>query len=230
MLGFTIRYSVGFVGKLVLIHPFIVVTSVTLPFLIVLREFSLSDAPRWHRRLCIRLLLMTPVTVILLIMCCTGASVYAISVMLPERARILLSLIVIFGIVVWSRVAAEFLAAKLSRISWKRKQITSTSATVLLVFLAMPPLVACFSISTEREQARSFAADWDRQDSQLKAAKREGSADVTVHQIGDFQSRIGKGPSELHLRVDPGLWINQVTASYYGLKSIRANEDFGSSH
>jgi len=226
----TIRYSVGFVVKLVLNHPLIVMASITLPFLIVLREFSLTDAPRWNRRLCIRLLLMTPVTVILLIMCCTGASVYAISVMLPERARILLSLIVICGIVVWSRAAAEYLAAKLRRISWNGKQIISISATVLLVCLVISPLVSCFSVFTIREQARSFAADWDRQDSQLKAAKQDGIADVTVQQIGDFQSRIGKGPSELHLRADPGFWINQVTASYYGLKSVRADEDVVLSH
>jgi hypothetical protein len=163
-------------------------------------------------------------------MCCTGASVYAISVMLPERARILLSLIVICGIVVWSRAAAEYLATQLRRLSWSGKQIISISATVLLACLAMSPLVSCFSIFTIREQARSFAADWDRQHSQLKAAKQDGIADVTVDQIGDFQSRIGKGPSDLHLRPDPGFWINRVTASYYGLKSVSANEDVALSH
>jgi hypothetical protein len=230
ILAVTIRYSVGFVAKLALNHPLIVMASVTLPLLVVLREFSFTEAPRWDRRLCIRLLLMTPVTVILLIMCCTGASVYAISVMLPERARILLSLIVICGIVVWSRAAAEYLVTELRRISWKGKEIISIGATTLLVCLAMSPLVSCFSIFTIREQARSFAADWDRQDSQLKAAKQDGIADVTVPQIGDFQSRIGKGPSELHLRSDPGFWINKVTASYYGLRSVRANVDVALSH
>src|SRR6185369_16088298 len=125
---------------LVLNQPVIVMASVTLPLLVVLREFNLTDGPRWDRRLCINFLLLTPVAVILLIMCCTGASVYAISVMLPERARILLSLIVICGIVVWSRAAAEYLAAQLRGISWRGKQI-SISATVLLVCLAMSPLV-----------------------------------------------------------------------------------------
>ncbi|HSE19880.1 MAG TPA: DUF6056 family protein [Pyrinomonadaceae bacterium] len=226
----TIRYSVGFVGKLVFTNLLIVLVSVTLPLFVVLREFSVTDAPRWDRRVCIRLLLLTPVTVILLIICCTGASVYAISVMLPERARILLSLVVICGIVVWSRAAAEYVAAELHGISREGKQIISISATVLQVCLVISPLVSCFSIFTIREQARSFAADWDRQDARLKAAKQDGVADVTVPQIGDFQSRIGKGPSELHLRADPGFWINQVTATYYGLKSVRANEDVALSH
>jgi hypothetical protein len=163
-------------------------------------------------------------------MCCTGASVYAISVMLPERARILLSLIVICGIVVWSRAAVEYVAIKLHRIGWNDKQIISIYATILLVCLVMFPLVSGWSIFTIRKQARSFADDWDRQDSQLKTAKQNGIADVTVPQTGDFQSRIGKGSSELHLRADSGFWINQVTASYYGLKSVRANEDVALSH
>jgi hypothetical protein len=230
ILVLTIRYSGGFVAKLVVKHPLIVMASVTLPLLVVLRELSLTDAPRWDPRLCIRLLLMTPVAVILLIMCCTGASVYAISVMLPERARILLSLIVICGIVVWSRAAAEYVAIKLHRIGWNDKQIISIYATILLVCLVMFPLVSGWSIFTIRKQARSFADDWDRQDSQLKTAKENGIADVTVPQTGDFQSRIGKGSSELHLRADSGFWINQVTASYYGLKSVRANEDVALSH
>jgi hypothetical protein len=230
ILVLTIRYSGGFVAKLVVNNPLIVMASVTLPLLVVLRELSLTDAPRWDPRLCIRLLLMTPVAVILLIMCCTGASVYAISVMLPERARILLSLIVICGIVVWSRAAAEYVAIKLHRIGWNDKQIISIYATILLVCLVMFPLVSGWSIFTIRKQARSFADDWDRQDSQLKTAKQNGIADVTVPQTGDFQSRIGKGSSELHLRADSGFWINQVTASYYGLKSVRANEDVALSH
>lgn len=230
ILVLTVRYSVGFVAKLVANHPLIVMASGLLPLLIVLRELSLSDAPRWDRRICNRLLLMTPVAVILLIMCCAGASVYAISLMLPERAQILLSLIVICGIVVWSRAAAEYVAIKLQRISWNDKQITSISTTILVMCLIIFPLVSSLSIFTNRKQARSFADDWDRQDSLLKAAKHEGIANVSVPQIGDFQSRIGRGSSELHLRADPGFWINQVTASYYGLKSVRANEDVAISH
>ena len=222
--GVTILYSLGFIAKLVITRPIIFLATVTLPLLIVLQEFSRSDAQRWDRRLCIRLLWITPAIVLLLIVCCTGASVYAISVMLPERARILLSLIFICGTLVWSRALAEYLAGKLLSISQKGKQTISASATVLLLLLTLSPLISCFSIFTIREQARSFATDWDRQDSQLKTAKQNGIADVTVEQIGDFQSRIGKGPSDLHLRTDSGFWINQVTASYYGLKSVRANE------
>jgi hypothetical protein len=222
--GVTMFYSLGFIAKLVVTSPIMFVATVALPLLIVLQEFSLSDALRWDRRLCIRLLWMIPAAVLLLIVCCTGASVYAISVMLPERARILLSLIFVCGTLVWSRALAEYLARKLLFISQKGKQTISASATVLLLLLTLSPLISCFSIFTIRDEARRFAADWDRQDSQLKTAKQNAIGDVTVEQIGDFQSRIGKGRSDLHLRTDSGFWINQVTASYYGLKSVRASE------
>ena len=220
----TMFYSLGFVAKQLIKHPIIFLVSLSLPLLMVMRAFGVSE-PRWSRRLCIRLLLLTPLTVFLLIMCCTGASVYAISVMLPERARILLSLIFICGTLVWSRAAAEYLAGKFATIGDERKQFISASASVLLLLVTLAPLISCFSTVKISEQARSFAADWDRQDSQLKAARQSGVADMTVPQIGDFQTRIGKGRGDLYLRADPSFWINQVTATYYGLKSLRANEE-----
>ena len=82
-----------------------------------------------------------------------------------------------------------------------------------------------FSLLRTRERALNFANDWDQQDSQLKAAKQNGFSDVEVKQIGDFQSRIGNGPGDLHLRTDPTFWINRTTANYYGLRSIRASTD-----
>jgi hypothetical protein len=226
----TVFYSVSFVAKLVLTHPLTFVTVRTLPLLIVLREFSVSGGSRWDPRLCIRLLLMTPAATFLLIMCVTGASVYAISVMLPERARILSTLVFICGTVVRSRAAGEYLAGKLLGISLKSRRIISLAATVALLLLILCPLISFLSILGAREKARGFAADWDRQDAQLKAAKQSGVTDVTVPQIGDFQSRIGKGPSDLHLRTDSGFWINQTIATYYGLRSSRASEDVTVSH
>lgn len=225
IVGRTVFYSVGFVAKLVLTHPVTFVTVLTLPMLIVLREFSLSGESRWDPRLCIRLLLLTPAAMFLLIMCVTGASVYAISVMLPERGRILLTLVFICGTVVWSRAAGEYLAEKLRRVSLEGRQNISAAATVALLLLMLCPLISFLSIVGAREKARSFADDWDRQDAQLKTAKQSGITDVTVPQIGDFQSRIGKGPSDLHLRTDSRFWINQEIATYYGLRSVRASED-----
>ena len=64
----------------------------------------------------------------------------------------------------------------------------------------------------------------------IGGSEQNGIADVRVQQIGDFQSRIGKGPIELHLKADPHFWINRVTASYYGLKSVRGDQDVALPH
>src|SRR6185295_17894781 len=106
-----------------------------------------------------------------------------ISVMLPERARILLSLTLVCGTLIWSRVAGEYLAGRFLGVSDKRKRMIS----IALLLLTLSPLLSFVSILRVRDEARSFAADWDRQDAELKSAKQNGLIDVTVPQIGDFQ-------------------------------------------
>ena len=103
------------------------------------------------------------------------------------------------------------------------------AASITMMLLVLSPLISTASIWMHRKEAHRFAADWDKQDSILKAAKQSGVTDVTVKQIWDFQSRIKKGSSDLHLRTDAGFWINEVTAAYYGLRSVRATEDVSDS-
>lgn len=218
MLTVTLYDSLRFVAKLVLTHPIIFLAAVSLPSLVKLRNLNYSNEPVWGRRL----ILLIPVVVFVLIVCGAATSVYAISMTLPDRSRILLSVTLICGIMVWSWAVGEYLVAKLPERSYKS---ISLAATIALVLLIVPPLISLGSILSIRDGARSFAADWDRQDSELRAAKQNGVNDVVVPQIGDFQSRIGKGPSDLHLRTDAGFWINRTIAMYYGLSSVRANED-----
>jgi hypothetical protein len=225
ILRVTLWYSAGFIAKLVLTRPITFLLMLVLPFLVVLRDLNHRHEPTGNRQLYIRLLLLIPAVVLVLIICCTGPGVYALSVMIPERARILLSLIVVCGTVIWSCFAGKYVAGKLSTVSYKAKHALSLGASVALLILTLCPLLSFFSIFGLREKARSFAADWDTQDSQLKIAKQTGTSDVTVPQIGDFQSRLNKGASDLHLRTDPAFWINRATATYYGLTSVRASED-----
>ena len=223
ILKLTARYSVGFIAKQALTHPLMLLVSLTLPLLIVLRE--LNHEHRWNQRLCLWVLFITPAAVLLLIMCCIAPGVYAMSMMLPDRARILLALTVVSGSLLWSRAAGDYLAGKLIRSSSSMRRNISLAATLGLMLVILCPLVSFVSVIRMREGARSFAADWDKQDSELKIAKQNGVVDVAVKQIGDFQSRIGKGPSDLHLRTDPAFWINRNIATYYGLGSVRATED-----
>jgi glycine/D-amino acid oxidase-like deaminating enzyme len=69
-----------------------------------------------------------------------------LSVMLPERARILLSLVFICSMVIWSHAAGEYLAGKLLTASYRSRQIISVSATVALLLLILCPLISFFSI------------------------------------------------------------------------------------
>ena len=223
LLVLTIAFSVRFVAKLVLTHPLITLSSLVLPLFIVLRDVSQGDKPTWDRRLCIRLLWITPLAVLVLIMCCSASAIYAMSEMLPERARILLSFVFVCGTLVWSRAAGEYLAGELLPISRNTKNIILVAALLLLI---VSPVMSFFSTFGVRDEARSFAVDWDRQDSELKTAQQNGIAHVAVRQIGDFQSRIGKGESDLQLRTDHSFWINRATATYYGFKSLRATDAF----
>jgi hypothetical protein len=198
--------------------------------LIVLRDFSQTGRRTWDRRICVWLLLITPATVFLLILAGTAPAIYAMSQMLPDRSRVLLSLVFICGTLLWSRAAGEYLAGKFLTIGRKVRQISASAVTVALLLIIIFPQISTLSILGLRYDARNFAADWDRQDLELKSAKQNGITEVEVPQIGDFQSRIGKGPSDLHLRTDPTFWINRVTASYYGLTSVRAKDEVVSSH
>src|SRR6185436_5663438 len=128
---------------------------------------------------------------------------------------ILLCLILVCGMLVWSSAANEYLLPRLLTVSPKIRSTASVGATLALLLLILFSQISFFSILGTREKARGFAADWDRQDSELKTAKQNGVTDVAVQQIGDFQSRIGKGPSDLHLRPDPSFWINRTVAKYY---------------
>ena len=229
ILRLTVRYSIGFVGRLLLRHPATFLLLLILPMQMRLRDLNHREGPGCSRQLCIRLLWVIPVTVILLIMCCVAPGVYALSAMIPERAQILLAFVFVCGTVLWSRTAGEYLAGALRTISDKTRQRLTLGALVALLLLTIIPLRSFVSLARLREEAQNFAADWDGQDAQLKTAKQNGLTDVTVPQIGDFQSRIGKGASDLHLRTDPGFWINRTTATYYGLTSVRASEDVASS-
>ena len=225
ILSLTAVYSLGFVARLMLTHPVVLSILLGLPFLMVLRDKSSGDTPVWDRQLCIRLLVLIPPATFVLLACCTAPSFYGMSAMLPERARILLSLTFVCGAIVWSRAAGEFLLATVLPLRHNVKQIVRTGSTLLLLLMLVSPLGSFVSTLRLREQARAYAADWDSQDVELRAAKQSGVTDVVVEQIGDFQWRLAKGDSDLHLRTDPDFWINRETARYYGLSSVRAKND-----
>ena len=118
----------------------------------------------------------------------------------------------------------EYAARALPFISRNAERLVRSGSILLLLLMLACPVASCVSILALHARARAYAADWDRQDKELRAAKDSGVQELTVEQIGDFQSRLGLGRSELHLQTDPNFWINQAVAKYYGLRSVAARE------
>jgi hypothetical protein len=222
-------HSCWFIAKAIFHHPFVLAVAVLLPFLIAFRR----RAPGHHHdaneswRYRAELLVLLPAAVLLLSMCCTASAFYGMSVMLPERSQVLLSFTLVCGTVVWGhsagthcRVASPFIG----------RRVVLFGSTLALIAMITLPVASGASIFGLRSRARAYAADWDRQDEDIRAAKNGGARELTVEQIGDFQSRLGLGNSDLHLRTDRDFWINRAVAKYYGIDSIAASQEPTTSH
>lgn len=225
-------HSCWFIAKAIFHHPFVFAVTVLLPFLIALRTSGSGRRPdaneSWHHRA--ELLVLLPAAVLVLIVCCTASAFYGMSVMLPERSQVLLSFTLVCGTVVWGHSAGTHCRIPLPSIDQNVGRVALFGSTLALILMITLPVASGASTFGLRARARAYAADWDRQDEDIRAAKNRGARELTVEQIGDFQSRLGLGNSDLHLRTDPDFWINQAVAKYYGIDSVAASQEPTTSH
>jgi hypothetical protein len=207
-------------------HPLIFALLLLVSFMTALNE-SVRRAERGddrHGRAA--LLVLIPAIVIALGMSCITPAFYGMSVTLPERAQVLLGFTFVCGVVAWGAAAGAHCGAVASPfVSRNAGRVVPFGSFLLLILMIAGPVATCVSTFALRGRARAYAADWDRQDEELRAAKESGASEVTVDQIGDFQTRLGLGRGDLHLRSDPHFWINQSVAKYYGIRSVAARED-----
>jgi hypothetical protein len=225
-------HSCWFIAKAIFHHPFVFAAAVLLPFLIALRRCASgghSDANEGRRHRA-ELLVLLPAAVLFLSMCCTASAFYGMSVMLPARSQVLLSFTLVCGTVVWGHSAGTHCRVALPFISQNVGRVALFGPTLAPILMITLPVASCASTFGLRARARAYAADWDRQDEEMRAAKNRGARELTVEQIGDFQSRLGLGNSDLHLRTDRNFWINQAVAKYYGIDSVAARQDPTTSH
>ena len=225
ILGLSSLYSLAFAARAVFKHPLVFALLLLLPFLTAFKDSARRDAPDEGGRRRAGLFVLVPFIVFALEVCCIAPAFYGMSVMLPERARVLLSFTLVCGAVVWGCAAGEFCLDAWPFVGRNTERVVRAGSFLLLALMFICPVASCISTFTLRERARAYAADWDRQDEELRAAKEGGVRELTVEQIGDFQSRLGLGRSDLHLRADPNFWINKTVAKYYGLDSVAARED-----
>jgi len=98
----------------------------------------------------------------------------------------------------------------------------------LLGFIVLPLLLIPFN-NARRTLAlaptvRAYAAGWDAQDRDIRAAKIEGLSQLQVHAVSST-SRNSRGNFYFGLRLmdsTPGNWVNGCAAEYYGVESINA--------
>lgn len=218
-------YALGFGALSVFRQPLVFVLLLLWPFLTALKRPGRGAAAdeRGLRRAW--LLVLVPIVVFALNISCIAPALYGTSAMLPRRAQVLLSFTLVCGAVVWSRAAGEYAVVALPFISRNAERLARLGSILMLILMLACPVASCVSTFALRARARAYAAAWDRQDKELRTAKDGGVQELTVEQIGDFQSRLGLGRSELHLRTDPNFWINQAVAKYYGFRSIAAREE-----
>jgi hypothetical protein len=226
-------HSCWFIAKAIFHHPFVFAVAVLLPFLIALRRCDSGRYPddaneMWSHPT--ELLVLLPAAVLVLIVCCTASAFYGMSVMLPERSQVLLSFTLVCGAVVWGHSAGTHCRMALPSIVQNAGRVALFGSTLLLILTIILPVASGASMFGLRGRARAYAADWDRQDEEMRAAKNRGARELAVEQIGDFQSRLGLGNSDLHLRTDRAFWINQAVAKYYGIDSVAARQEPTTSH
>jgi hypothetical protein len=83
---------------------------------------------------------------------------------------------------------------------------------LIALAVALPPAIDRFG---DRHELSAYGAEWDRRDRQIRDAKRSGQEDVTTRAL-PHRGRF------VEITSDPRTWINDCMASYYGVKSIRA--------
>jgi Family of unknown function (DUF6056) len=218
-------YTLGFAALSVFRQPLVFVLLLLWPFLTALKRPGRGAAAAEDAMKRAWLLVLIPIAVFALNVSCIAPALYGTSNMLPRRAQVLLSFTLVCGAAVWGRAAGEYAALALPFISQNAERLVRPGSILLLLLMLACPVASCVSTLALRERARAYAADWDRQDKELRTAKDSGVQELTVEQIGDFQSRLGLRRSELHLQTDPNFWINQAVAKYYGLRSVAARED-----
>lgn len=213
--------AAGFIAYTVYLSPLTTVMAVALPALLSFhagREHpDLGRGLDRGRRA--RLLLLPPLIAFALIFLCTVPAVYGTSGFLPERARLIPQFVLVCAAVCWGCLAGIILSERFRA----RRHVTSRApAAAVLILLLLPPLAAARRTLALAAGARAAAAAWDEMDRDLRAAGGRGDTDVTAAPVEDMEKRLGAARNELQIERDAGNVKNRCVASYYGIKSVRA--------
>jgi hypothetical protein len=93
----------------------------------------------------------------------------------------------------------------------------SRRLAVAAAVLALVPIAGTLSIVPEHASAAEYAALWDREDHNIRAAREAGHRELIVSPRPRY---LGEG----FVSTDKGDWFNACVARYYGLDSIAASD------
>jgi len=111
---------------------------------------------------------------------------------------------------------AGSLATRLIRIPSNYSRFVVAASTLALLALSAYPVYAAASILDDTRELRRWAAQWDKRDREIVAARDNGQIKVEVVELDHPIPWVGE------LQPDPRFWYNQCAATYYDLAEIRA--------
>jgi hypothetical protein len=220
----SLYYAAGFIAYTIYLSPLTTALLVLIPALsgYYLYHVDSNRSPSLSLRKNVWLLVLLPVIGFILILICSAVSIYSLSAFMPERARIVPQFVVVCVAVCWG----YFAGLALSKILSVRRKDAFYPLTIgsiaVVALLALSPIAAAWRTWSLAPQAKAGALILDQMDSEIRAAKEQGIADVSVPAVDDVESRLGAARTELHVERDRENWKNKCMARYYGVKSIQA--------
>ena len=178
-----------------------------------------ADEPLYARRRVLKLFVAGTAIGFGLIVLCFVPGFYAISEPLPARALLLPKFLLVCLFVYWGALAGLVL---LKASALVRTGALAAGAVALVTLLALSPVTAAWRTFALVPRARTYAAQWDETERQIRAAAAAGVKDVTVRDVGGNEHELGFGRHDLRLGRDPTKPQNWAVALYYGLDSIKA--------
>lgn len=159
-----------------------------------------------------------PLVCYLLVACGMAPSAFGESAPPEQRALMISRGVLVAGTAAWGAYlgsACYWITEK-----WREKIFHSEASRIALIFLLallwLYPLRAAWQAVDELAPQSAWTAAWDARDLMIRTTAAQGASEIVVPAL-DSRS----GVMELG---DANLWVNRCAASYYGMRSIQAEE------
>jgi hypothetical protein len=199
------------------------ILAVLIPMMITYLFYGSGNGiPRVRPSSLVTVLFLIPVISFLLVLAVVAPSAYAESSypegrVLMESRFIMVSMTISEGVLIGITLSQLHLWAQ-----EPTSQLQRLIAGILFLFLSLYPLYDARKSFTEIPYYRNRARTWDAHDAFIRTNLQQGFLEVNIL---DSQARSFDDFSGLSdLTSDPGNWVNQCAASFYGLHRLTVNK------